>query len=289
MRGNVLLIGELISNGGLGLMGDLITVTSLGSNPVLAVGMVSTLRTPLNRAFRVMDTDYLIQQMRDGKKKPGYQSIKIGALGSEEMVEAIADEIKCDKINEPIVYCPIVCSDMGAPLLDAMGIQKVQTCLIPLVDVLILNVYDAEILTGITIPGREEMEVAAKRLRDFGAKAVLITGGLLGGSELYDVFLDDRGLKVMTFQKHEAHLENPYRFGGAWILATAVAAGLAQNLPMMEAINQARQYVDKAIAKATNSDGKYQHLFLTHTISHFEYQPDCAAYNLITSNAVAGM
>lgn len=284
MRGNVLLIGELITNAGLGLTGDLVTVTSLGSNPILVVGMISTLRTPLNRSFRVMDTDFLIQQIRDSKKKPGYSSIKIGAICSEEMVLAIADEIRSDRAHAPIVYCPILCSDMGAPLLDAAGIQLLQTNLIPLVDVLVLNIYDAEILTGITISCEEEMEIAARRLRDFGAKAVLITGGLLGGEELYDVFLDEAGLKVMSFRKHEAHLENPYRFGGAWILATAIATGLAQNLEMLNAINLGRQYVDRAIAKAISADGKYQHLFLTHTISSFEYKPEYAAYNMVNCN-----
>lgn len=283
MSGNVLLVGELISNGGLGLQGDLITVTSLGANPVLAVAMLSTINNPLNRVFRVMDTDYIIRQMKDARQKPGYNSIKIGALSSEDMVVAIANYLHENKITEPIVYCPIVCSDMGAPLLDVAGIQMVQKKLIPLVDVLVLNVYDAEILTGITIPGVEEMEMAAEKLRKFGAKSVLITGGLLEGTELYDVFLDDSGMKVMKFHKHPAHLENPFRFGGAWILATALATALAQKYDLQEAINLGRQYVDTAIEKASLSDGKYQHMCLTHTISRFEYKPEMPAYNLISS------
>lgn len=282
MNGNVLLVGELVSNGGLGLQGDLITVTSLGSNPLLAVAMLSTIHNPLNRVFRVIDTEYIVRQIKDCREKPGFNSIKIGALGNEEMVIAISNYLQDNKITEPIVYCPIVCSDMGAPLLDVSGIQTVQRMLIPLVDVLVLNVYDAEILTGVTITGVEEMEMAAERLRDFGAKAVLITGGLLDGAELYDVFLDDHGLKVMKFHKHEAHMENPFRFGGAWILATAVATGLAQKLSLMDSINLGRQYVDTAIAKSSGADGKYQHMCLTHTISRFVYQPEKPAYNVVS-------
>jgi len=285
MNGNVLLVGELISNGGFGLQGDLITVTSLGSNPLLAVAMLSTIHNPLNRIFRVMDTEYIIRQMKDCREKPGYNSIKIGALSNCEMVDAIADYIRDNKFTEPIVYCPILVSDMGAPLLDVSGIQLVQRKLIPLVNVLVINVYDAEILTGISILGVEEMEAAAERLREFGAKAVLITGGLLDGSELYDVFLDDSGLKIMKFHKHEAHLENPFRFGGAWILATAVATALAQKHPLLDAINLGRQYVDSAIAKSSGADSKYQHMCLTHTISKFEYKPEKPAYNSITMNA----
>jgi hydroxymethylpyrimidine/phosphomethylpyrimidine kinase len=283
MNENVLLIGELISNGGLGLQGDLITVTSLGANPLLAVAVLSTIHNPLNRVFRVMDTEYIVRQIKDCRERPGFNSIKIGALSNEEMVVAIADYLAENKITEPIVYCPIVVSDMGAPLLDVSGIQMVQKKLIPLVDVLVLNIYDAEILTGITIPGVDEMEQAAQRLRQFGAKTVLITGGLLDGSELYDVFLDDDGVKVMKFHKHEAHLENPFRFGGAWILATSVATALAQKYPLMDAINLGRQYVDSAIAKASLTDGKYQHMCLTHTISKFEYKPEQAAYSAIAA------
>lgn len=286
MSGNVLLVGELVSNGGLGLTGDLITVTSLGSNPVLAVAMLSTIHNPLNRIFRVMDSEYIIRQMEDCREKPGYSSVKIGALGNEEMVLAISQYLEENDFDEPVVYCPIVCSDMGAPLLDVSGIQLVQQRLIPLVDVLVLNIYDAEILTGITISGVEAMEQAAEHLRSFGAQSVLITGGLLDGTELYDVFLDDSGLKIMKFHKHEAHLENPFRFGGAWILATAVATGLAQKLSLLDAINQGRQYVDTAIAKTSSADGKYQHMCLNHTISKFEYEPEKPAYNVVNFSAL---
>ncbi len=281
MSGNVLLIGELVSNGGLGLQGDLITVTSLGSNPLLAVAIMSTIHNPLNRSFRVVDTEYIIRQIEDCQARPGFNSVKIGALCSQEMVIAIADYINERKVDVPIVYCPIVVSDMGAPLLDVAGIQTVQKRLIPVVDVLVLNVYDAEILSGISIPGVDEMEQAAIKLREFGAKTVLITGGLLEGKELYDVLMDDSGLKIMTFHKHEAHLENPFRFGGAWILATAIATALGQKFSLEDAINLGRQYVDSAIKRTASTDGKYQHMCLTHTISKFEYHPELASYTVV--------
>jgi hydroxymethylpyrimidine/phosphomethylpyrimidine kinase len=287
MSGNVLLVGELISNGGLGLQGDLITVTSLGSNPILAVAMLSTVHNPLNRVFHIIDTEYIVRQIKDCREKPGFDSIKIGALSNEDMVIGIADYLRDNKITEPIVYCPILVSDMGAPLLDIAAIQVVQKILIPLVDVLVVNIFDAEIMTGISIPGAEEMELAAERLRSYGAKAVLITGGLLDGTELYDVFLDDHGFKIMKFHKHEAHLENPFRFGGAWILATAVASALAQKFQLMEAINLGRQYVDSAIGKSSGADGKYQHMCLTHTISKFEYKPEKPAYNMVSLGGTA--
>jgi hydroxymethylpyrimidine/phosphomethylpyrimidine kinase len=285
MNGNVLLVGELVSNGGLGLQGDLITVTSLGSNPVLAVAMLSTIHNPLNRVFRVIDTEYIIRQIKDCRERPGFGSVKIGALGNVEMVLAISNYLQDNKITEPVVYCPIVVSDMGAPLLDVNGIQMVQKKLIPLVDVLVLNVYDAEILTGITVSGVAEMEIAAGSLIDFGAKAVVITGGLLDGTELYDVFMDDHGMKIMRFKKQDAHQENQYRFGGAWILATAIATALGQGYSLQDAINLGRQYVDTAIAKSSSSDGKYQSMFLTHTISKFEYKPETPAYDVTSMRA----
>lgn len=284
MSNNVLLVGELITNGGLGLQGDMITVTSLGSNPLLAVATLSTIHNPLNRLFRVIDTDYFVQQIKDARERPGFSSIKIGALSNEEMVDALADYINCNKITEPIVYCPIVVSDMGAPLLDAHGIQNVQTKLIPLVDVLVLNIYDAEILTGITITGVEAMEKAAIKLHHFGAQSILITGGLLDGTELYDVYFDKEGLKIMKFAKHECHLENPFRFGGAWILATAIATALGQKMPVLDAINLARQYVDTAIGMNANADSKYQSMCLTHTLSKFEYKAERPAYRVVSGS-----
>lgn len=281
MSNNVLLIGELISNGGLGLQGDIITVTSLGANPLLAVAAVSTIHNPLNRLFRVIDTDFLIQQIEDARKRPGFSSIKIGALCNQEMVEALGDYINTNMSDVPVVYCPIVVSDMGAPLLDVKGIQMVQRVLIPVVDTLVLNIYDAEILSGITITGVDQMERAAIKLRQFGATSVVITGGLLDGAELYDVFLDKDGLKIMRLGKHDVHVDNPFRFGGAWILATAIATALGQGMTIFDAINLARQYVDAAISHNAEADNKYQSMYLTHTLGKFKYDADKSAYKAV--------
>lgn len=281
MSGNVLLVGELIANGGVGLQGDIIATTALGCKPLVAAALMSTIRNPLNRVFRVVDTEFIIQQIKDCREKPGADCIKIGALGNEEMVNEIATYISKNKVTEPIVYCPILVSDMGAPLLDVSGIQTLQKYLVPLIDVLVINIYDAEILTGVTISETESMKKAAEQLIDFGAKAVLITGGLLDGMELCDVYMDKKKCEVLRLPKHEAHLENNFRFGGAWVLATAIATGLAKGMSLMEAINRGRQYIDTAIELSTQLGDRYQSLALTHTISKFKYDETVKAYEVV--------
>lgn len=282
MSGNVLLVGEFISNGGVGLQGDIITVTSLGGKPMAAVALMSTVRNPMNRVYRTIDKEYILQQLNDCAEKPGYDAIKIGALGNDEMVTLISDYLKANKGDKPVVYSPVLVSDVGAPLLDVTGIQLLQKYLIPRVDLLVVNVYDAEILSGTTIGGADEMATAARRIIDFGAKAVLITGGLLEGADFCDVFMDKSGAKILKHPKSELHLQNNYRFGGSWILATAVTTSLAQGFDMMSAIHRARQYVNQAIAHAAKTEDKYQNLFLTHTVQSFEYQPEQKIYEVIS-------
>src|SRR6185503_1357023 len=94
-------------------------------------------------------------------------------------------------------------SSAGDELMEPEAIQSLVHQLLPLVRLITPNVPEAEVLTGAQISGEREMRGAAAKLREMGARSVLIKGGHLkqelgagnqesGLAEAVDL-LDDEG------------------------------------------------------------------------------------------------
>ena len=90
------------------------------------------------------------------------------------------------------------------------------------------------------------MQRAAERLVQHGARAVLIKGGHLDADEIVDLFYD--GSEYVLFRKQKRLTENTH--GTGCTLTAAIAAGLAFDRPLKEAVSDALAFVDRAIAGA---------------------------------------
>src|SRR4029077_18265186 len=103
-------------------------------------------------------------------------AIRIGMLGSGEIVEVVADFLKKRK-SPNVVLDPIFKSSSGAPLLESKAIQQLRSLLLPLSTVITPNADEATMLTGMPVSTVAEMKAAANRLHEFGARQVVVTGG----------------------------------------------------------------------------------------------------------------
>lgn len=271
MNGRILIIGEHIANGGLGLHGDLITATALGGDPLSAVTAMSTTNIPLKRVSQAIDPEFVGEQVRACFQNPGVDSIKVGAMSSMETIDTISRILDEQTNKIPVVVNPVLVSDMGEAFLNEKAIDHFKRSLLMHASLFILNIRDAELFSGIEITNLESMEEAAKMLQTYGCGAVLVTGGLMEGDHLYDVLITDHSEDVLSMKKQHRHRAEGYRFGGGWVLATAIATSLGQDYSLMDAINRSRQFVDKAIGSSFNSDDNYQSLHLTHAIQPFSH------------------
>jgi hydroxymethylpyrimidine kinase/phosphomethylpyrimidine kinase len=84
---------------------------------------------------------------------------------------------------------------------------------------------------------------AASILREAGARAVLVKGGHLEGGNVSDVLVDDTGVHKFTAPR----IANPATHGTGCTLASAIATGLAQGMPLRDAVVRARSFVQQAI------------------------------------------
>jgi hydroxymethylpyrimidine/phosphomethylpyrimidine kinase len=89
------------------------------------------------------------------------------------------------------------------------------------------------------------MQAAARTLVAMGARAALVKGGHLGGSA-YDVLYTDGRLVELDAPRVAVASTH----GTGCTLSAAIAAGLARGEPLVAAVERAKRYVHRALARA---------------------------------------
>lgn len=245
-RGRVLVIAGSDSGGGAGIQADIKTVTALGGYAATAVTALTAQNT--EGVFGIYDIpdDFVAQQIRLVLDDLGADAIKTGMLARAGIIRAVAKEIKARAEGVPLVVDPVMVAKGGAPLLAESAIRTLKQQLIPLATVLTPNVPEAELLTGDKIQNREAMEAAAQKLLALGPQAVLLKGGHLEAPAVHDLLMTKEERRWFESPR----LQTRHTHGTGCTLASALAAGLAQGLPLNKAVERARRYVYEAIKAA---------------------------------------
>ena len=126
---------------------------------------------------------------------------------------------------------------------DAASIKYVATELLKRASVITPNVPEAEVLTGLTIKDVADMEAAARKIVEMGARAVIVKGGHMERAN--DVLFD--GAEIFQLAGDRVKEETPH--GTGCTFASAFAAQLAAGRALFEAATLAKAYVTKAIEK----------------------------------------
>lgn len=164
------------------------------------------------------------------------QALKIGALGSGAIVEAVAEELK-QHMLPPVVLDPVLESSSGYTLLETEAIQTLVKSLFPLATLITPNIPEAQRLLGSQIEDERGMQEATKRLWSFGAQAVLLKGGHAKGPESVDILYDGRTFHRFALPRISASRER----GTGCRLAAGIAALMAQGAPLVEAVQGAKK------------------------------------------------
>jgi len=170
--------------------------------------------------------------------------IKIGMLGSADIVSAVAEELRDQQI--PIVLDPVMIAKGGSKLLSENAINTLLKNLLPQAYLLTPNAPEAEALTGGSVEGVDDQRKAAKILLGKGSQAVLIKGGHIAGDTIYDLLLSEQGETVFE----SLRVNTKHTHGTGCTLASAIATYLAQGSQLDEAVKVAREYVLQAIIHA---------------------------------------
>src|ERR1035438_8135981 len=167
-------------SGGAGIQADLKTFHQFGVYGEAVIALLTVQNTVRVSRCVLRPPALVLEQLAAVLEDIPPGAAKTGALGSGEMVEAVARAAADFKF--PLVVDPVMVSKHGLSLLPNAAVAAVRDLLLPRAFLITPNVPEAEALTGMEIHSLEDMRLAAGRLRDMGARAVLIKGGHLEGN-----------------------------------------------------------------------------------------------------------
>ena len=244
-RGRVLVIAGSDSGGGAGIQADIKTVTALAGYAATAVTAITVQNTLGVTGVFSIPVEVIEAQGRVVLDDIGADAIKTGMLGDIATVEAVARLV--DRAGDvPAVIDPVMIAKGGAALLPEQAISAITSVLVPRAALLTPNAPEAATLTGIPVETTDDLRRAGEDLLRRGAKAVLMKGGHVAGARVVDVLMTSKG--EATFEGDR--IDTRHTHGTGCTLASACATGLAQGLPLEEAVSRAWGYVREAIARA---------------------------------------
>jgi hydroxymethylpyrimidine/phosphomethylpyrimidine kinase len=228
---------------GAGVAADLKTFAAHGCYGIAAITSLTVQNTQGVEAVHNTPSAELREQLEVLIKDSEITAVKIGMLGNRGNAVVVGEFLDAHKFNL-VVHDPVMRSSSNTELLDNAGVKYLSTELLKRADVVTPNVPEAEILTGVSIKEVADMEAAARKLVEMGAKAVIVKGGHM--EKATDVVFDGKDVHQLGGDK--VKLENAH--GTGCTFASALTAQMAVGRGLVEAATLAKAYVMKAMEKA---------------------------------------
>jgi len=233
------------SSGGAGIEADLKVFSALGVYGACVVTALTAQNTKGVSGIQAVSADFVTAQVDAVFSDLDVGAVKIGMMANAENIAAVAAGLDRHK-SRNVVLDPILAASSGAELLRADAIDTLRQ-LAGKARVFTPNLFEAAALLEVPMAHDEsEMQAQAQKLLALGAGAVLIKGGHGGGTESVDLLVESDG--CARFAAPRVATKNTH--GTGCTLASAIAAGLAKELPLNEAVREAKAYVTGAIAAA---------------------------------------
>lgn len=261
-------IAGLDPSGGAGIIADIKTFFAFGCFPAAAVASITFQNTTGVFGAEHQSAESVRQQAEPVIEDLGIDALKTGMLPTLEVIVETARLIRERELKN-IVVDPVVRSTSGFDLIDNAALKALIENLFPLADIVTPNVPETERITGIAIESEADIVEAARLMREFGARNVLIKGGHLGiaglgfriakSSELNSSGESRQNNRVaadfLFLEGEMKRLEAPFiettaTHGTGCTLAAAIAANLALGKGLAEAVKIAKDFVHQAIETA---------------------------------------
>ncbi len=236
------------SSGGAGIQADLKTFAACrvyGASVITALTAQNTLGV---QAIHDVPADFVAAQIDSVFSDLTVGAVKIGMLSQVSTIEAVAAGLRRHAAGIPVVLDPVMVATSGDRLISDAAVAALRTHLLPLADLVTPNLPEAATLLNAPDAVSENEAVAQGRaLLALGARAILIKGGHAAGNESVDHLLVADGT-LRRFAAGRVATRNSH--GTGCTLSSAVAAGLARGLPLVESVARAKSYVTAAIQAA---------------------------------------
>src|SRR3982751_865450 len=232
-------------SGGAGLQADVMTLAIRVCHPLSEVTAITIQDTMGVEEIMALDAEWVADQARCVLEDMPVTAFKIGLLGSTENIAAIA-EVVSDYPEIPLILDPILASGRGDELVTDEMISALRELLIPQTTIITPNSIEARRL--VQEDGEDDLDLAecARRLLALGCEYVLITGTHENTPEVVNTLYGQEG--VVRTDSWE-RLPGSYH-GSGCTLASAIAATIANGLPIDEAVKDAQEYTWQTLKAA---------------------------------------
>ena len=258
----VLTIAGFDPSGGAGIIADIRSILAFGCTPVAAMTAMTFQNSAGVFGAIHQTAESLRSQILPVVKEFRIGAVKIGMLPTAELVLEVVRLLRETNMPAPVVD-PVLRSSSGYELMEPAAREAWLSALMSLARLITPNIPEAETLAGMTIVNEHDMRKAANKLREMGARSVLIKGGHLKersgirGRSLVEVepnrqaidVLDDEGL-VTVFR--DEWIDAPPVRGTGCMLSSAIAACLCLGMDLQDAVGSAKRFVAGAIRYAPN-------------------------------------
>ena len=246
------------SGGGAGIQADLKTFAAHGVHGTSAITAVTAQNSVEVRAWTALDPGLVVSQIEAVADDMRVGAAKTGMLATASIVAAVAESVARLKLTW-LVVDPVMVAKGGHRLLDADAERAYVERLLPLAAVVTPNLPEAEALLGRPVRSLEEMRAAARDLRALGPAAVVVKGGHLDGAAV-DVFFDGERMEELCAER----IETKNTHGTGCTFSAAIAARLALDVDLAEAVRGAKGYLTEAIRRSYSvghGHGPVDHLY----------------------------
>ena len=260
------------SGGGAGIQADLKTFEAHDVYGMSVITAVTAQNSVAVTAVEGVSPDLVKAQIRAVLDDFGVDAIKVGMLGTAEIVEAVAAGLG-GYPPVPLVLDPVMVAKSGDSLLDDEAVEALRELLLPRATLLTPNLPEAARLVQRSVETREERVSAARELVELGASAVLMKGGhgtqvgpdgnTVPEDPVVDWLFD--GERLHRFA--HARIATRSDHGTGCTLSSAIAAELGAGTELERAVRLGIDYLERSLRKAVplgrgrgplNHSGRYR-------------------------------
>jgi hydroxymethylpyrimidine/phosphomethylpyrimidine kinase len=242
----VLSIAGSDSGGGAGIQADLKAFAACGAHGMTAITAITAQNTVGVSAIHPVPPEIIVAQVQAVAEDIGVDAVKIGMLGTESTIAAVAQALELLPHDVPVVIDPVMVSESGSTLLEEGARRALIEILFPRATVVTPNLPEAGTIVGTPGEGPADLARAIHRL---GPAAVIVTGG--HREEVTDVLFDGERVHQIPgerFPDGAAH-------GSGCTHSSVLAARLAWGDGLLEAAGAATAHAARAVASGLRELG----------------------------------
>lgn len=214
-----------------------------GTSAITALTVQSTLGV---QAVQATEPNLLLATLQHVSADLPASGVKVGMLGSDANVVALAKFLSLAPTPVPVVLDPVLRSSSGHNLLEPAALRRLHSDLLPLVGWVTPNWAELEALTGLRVGTFDQARDAADALGKLHpALTVVVTGG--DAPEPVDL-LRIPGGTIQTFPGD--HIETTSTHGTGCAFSAALLSRLILGDAPAQAVSRAKSYVAEALRSA---------------------------------------